>query len=148
MQPEPFRISQPEIVSVGASLVTNGEAHATWAVGYAPEPDETGGRVLIAYLHARVAHARVDVEVASTLLGGAKGEIADGEPSDAFSAALGTAEAVTTLYDIARITAQGLLGTIGTQGVLPKEPPVPQVTRLVRNEVVPVEGQKICSIAT
>lgn len=143
MPEQAIRIVAPMIMDVRASIAfVETETHVVWNVGYAPELDHDGnGRFVLAHLHAANADGGVDVEIGATQLGGALGSIAGGEDAELYESALGDSEALGALYDIARITAKGLLGTIDIGLDIPLESPVPEVTRLVRStEAVDVES--------
>lgn len=132
MSAKAVRIVTPMIMSLSASVIEDSEAHAAWMVGYAPTSDENGERFLLAHLHAASDEGRVDVEVAAAIVGGPSGDIDEGESADSFARFLTKNDQLRTLYDLARITARGLLGTIGTRIDLPPSSPPVRVSRLVR----------------
>lgn len=135
MSEQAIRIVAPMILDVRASTAfVETETHVVWNVGYAPELDDDGnGRFILAHLHAANTDGRVDVEIGATQLGSVLGSIAEGEDAEQYESALGESEALETLYDIARITAKSLLGTVNVELDLPLASPAVEVTRLVRS---------------
>lgn len=133
MSAEAIRIVSPMITEVRASILYEAEPHVTWSVGYAPELDDENGRFLIANLHAAGAEGRVDVEISAIQLGGSFAAVLDGREAERYEDDLARAEGLETLYDVARITAKGLLGTIDVDLEVPLSSPEPEITQLVKS---------------
>lgn len=133
MSDEAIRIVAPMIMDVRASARYQSDPHVTWSIGYAPEADEDGGRVLFASIHAAGAEGRVDVELAATQYGGGFSSELAGDEAEVFAERLAQAEALAALYDIARITARGLVGTVDIGLEIPHAGPAPKITQLVRS---------------
>ncbi len=137
MADESIRIVAPLIMEVRASARYESDPHVMWSIGYAPISDEDGGRVLFANLHAAGTNGRVDVELAATQLGGGFSAELEGDEAEIYADRLAQAGALAALYDIARITARGLIGTVGIKLEVPLASPVPKITQLVRSQEPP-----------
>ena len=133
MADESIRITQPMLMEIRASVLDEIDPQIRWSVGFAPELDDDGGRFVIANLRAAGPHGSVEVELAATQRGGGSAAVLDGEGAERFAEKLAAAEALQTLYEIARITAKGLLGTIDADHDLPLVSPPPEITQLVKS---------------
>lgn len=133
MAGDSLRIVSPMVMDVRASVLYEADPHVTWSVGYAPELDDEGGRFLLANLHAVGAEGRVDVEISALLLGSSGAASSADDDASQLEDDLSESEALETLYDIARITARGLLGTIDVDLGLPVASPTPDITQLVKS---------------
>ena len=126
----PIHVVRPMIMEVRASIVSDVEAHVHWSVGYAPEAAADGSRFILMHLHAAGDDGFVEVEIAASQIGGGFSDIKESETAN-FEAGLAAAESLGVIYDLARITAKSLSGTIESDIGLPLTPPAAQFTRLV-----------------
>lgn len=126
-----LEIVAPRVMSVHASIVHKAAPHLDWIVEYAPDAEEdTRRRFIAGRLEASTDDATVMVEVGALAIGDMFGTLTDAL-HEAYAARLAEALSLDVVLDLARITARGLLGTLGVNPALPAGYPDPDIRRMV-----------------
>lgn len=127
---ERFLLANLDVLELSARYSQSSELHTGWSIGYAPEREENGGRVVFGQLHSVGSLARGHAMVSAQIFDVPGSSTSDDEMEQVLTNSI----AAETLYDYARTTLSTALGAIEVDVNLPRESPVPEITQLVRRD--------------
>ncbi|MBP1326325.1 hypothetical protein JOF28_001557 [Leucobacter exalbidus] len=134
-------VDSPLIMSLQVEIAAPAEPHVDWSIGYAPEPDESGNRFLLAHLHVATGDGTADIDVSGVLQGDNAGALLEESEIVTFERQLDSVASLNLLYFTARTAALGALGLIESRPEIPTSAPKARLARLVRADGVEASHQ-------